>query len=113
MKKPNNVEQTFGEIIRFNRVLKKIGTTSLARGCQCSQPYLTYIEHGQRVPANTKVIQKLAYYLGLDLADLMIQAMKERGEIRIPLTDEINNDYVFGVVKKILQRDPEYVNQPA
>lgn len=67
------------QILKEERNKKKISMANLAKDSGLSQPYISYIERGLRIPTLDTLL-RIAQALDLDLAKTIAKAIKREGK---------------------------------
>ena len=70
-----------GDLIRKNRLEKKLGLSEVARACDCSVQFISNIEHG-RAPLPWHKVQDLSDILKIPLEELQVANLAVRSDFR-------------------------------
>lgn len=70
-----------GDLIRKNRLSKRLGLADVAKACQCSVQFISNIEHG-RAPLPWEKVGPLATFLKIPVEDLQAANLAIRSDFK-------------------------------
>ena len=82
----------FGAYLRKVRLKRHVTLRELAKHLGTSEPYLSDVEHGRRLPLTDLRIHQAATLLGVDAGELRVKAAVSRGKFKLPTKVSVKHD---------------------